>query len=90
MGDGQHAVPVHQHFKRRLDLTLGLGVERSGRLVQHQDRRVLQEGAHDRRLPALATGQADAVFAHNPQAMPRITLFWIAWQGLQASQRPQA
>ena len=45
------------------DRFLGLDVERRGRLVQQQDRRVLQEGAGDRDPLALAAGKLDAALA---------------------------
>ena len=47
----------------RLDLLLGLGVERRGRLVEQQDARVLQDGAGDRDALLLAAGELQAALA---------------------------
>jgi hypothetical protein len=46
-----------------LDRRLDLGVERRGRLVEHQDRRVLQQHAGDGDALALAAGELDAALA---------------------------
>jgi hypothetical protein len=47
-----------------LDVPLGLGVERRGRLVEKQDRRVLQERAGDAHALLLAARQLQPAFAH--------------------------
>jgi predicted amidohydrolase len=44
-------------------IALGLGIERRGRFVEDQDRRVLQEHARDRQPLLLAAGQFDAALA---------------------------
>ena len=54
---------LHQRLQRGLHLPLGFGVERRGRLVEDQDRRVLEQRARDRQALALAAGQAHAVLA---------------------------
>ena len=46
-----------------LDVALGFGVERGGRLVEQDDRRVLDQRAGDGDALALAAGQLHAVFA---------------------------
>ena len=49
--------------QRRLHLALAFVVERRGRLVEQQDRRVLQHGARDRHALALAAREPDAMLA---------------------------
>ena len=46
-----------------LDRGLDLAVERGGGLVEHQDRRVLEDHARDRDALALAAGELDAALA---------------------------
>src|SRR5690606_15196818 len=65
VGDHQGGAAVHQPLQRRLHDGFALGVQRAGRLVQQQDRRVLQEGAGDGDALALAAGQAGARLAHS-------------------------
>ena len=43
MGDDQGGAALHQPVERGLDLALALGIERRGRLVEKQDRRILQD-----------------------------------------------
>ena len=45
---------VHQAIERLLHQRLAFGIERRGRLVEQQDRRVLQDGAGDGDALALA------------------------------------
>ncbi len=52
MGDHQCGAALGDRFKRGLDIPLGLGVERRGGFVEHQDRRVLQD----------CPGDGDALF----------------------------
>ena len=57
-------VPVlAQPVDRFLDARLGLDVERAGRLVEHQDRRVLQDSAGERDALALAARKLAAALA---------------------------
>ena len=63
MGDGDHGAAAHQPVKRLADRLLGFAVERRGRLVEQQDRRILQEGARDGDALPLAAGQLDAAVA---------------------------
>jgi hypothetical protein len=46
-----------------LDARFGLDVERAGRLVEHQDRRVLEHGAGDRDALAFAARKLAAALA---------------------------
>jgi hypothetical protein len=50
-------------LQRRLDLLLGHGVERRGRLVEHQDRRRLEDGAGDGHALLLAARQLEPALA---------------------------
>jgi hypothetical protein len=50
----------HQRPERVLDQRFALGIERTGGLVEDQDRRVLQDRARDRDALALAAGELDA------------------------------
>ena len=63
VGDQERRAAGHQPLQRLLHLRLALGVERAGRLVEQQDRRVLQEGAGDGDPLALAAGQPRAGLA---------------------------
>ena len=70
MRDRDHGAPAHQPAERLADRLLGFAVERGGRLVEQQDRRVLQEGARDRDALALSARQLDAAVAdHGRQAL---------------------
>ena len=61
--DDDRRAAVHHFGKRCLHARLGFIVERRGRLVEHQDRRVADDGAGDRQALALAARQRHAVFA---------------------------
>ena len=63
VGDGDHGLAGHQPVERLLDRRLDLGVERAGRLVEDEDRRVLEEDAGDRDALPLAAGELDAALA---------------------------
>ena len=63
VGDDDRRAVVHQPLERLLDQPLGFGVERGGRLVEQQDRRVAQQRAGDREALALAARQPRAAFA---------------------------
>ena len=70
-GDGRQAVryhnrgtSLHKILKGVLHQRLAFGVERAGRLVQHQDGGVREDGARDRYALALPAGQLDAAFSH--------------------------
>ena len=55
--------PARQPLQRLLHRALALGVERAGRLVEQQDRRVAQDRAGDREALALAAGEHHAALA---------------------------
>ena len=61
--DGDHRLAAHQRAEALLDRGLDLAVERRGRLVEHEDRRVLQDHAGNRDALPLAAGQLDAALA---------------------------
>ena len=63
VGDGQHGLAPHHHFQRLLDFGLDLAVERRGRLVQHQDRRVLEDRPGQRDPLPLAAGKLHPALA---------------------------
>ena len=54
MGDGDGGPVFDQGIERLLDLALGGGVQRRGRLVEQQDGRVLEQRPRDRQPLALA------------------------------------
>ena len=56
-------LPFISVVEARLDRGLDLGIERGGRLVQHQDRRVLQDHARDGDALALAARKLHAALA---------------------------
>ena len=55
--------PLRHAVERVLDFLLGVAVERRGRLVQHQDRRPLQNGAGDGDALLLAAGKLQPALA---------------------------
>ena len=56
--------PLQQPGQRSLHLVLGFRIERCGRLVEEDDRSVLDQRARDRDALALAAGELQSVFAH--------------------------
>ena len=63
VGDDQGRAVLHRGFERRLHHPFTLGIECAGRLVEQQQRRVLQDRAGDADALALAAGQAHAALA---------------------------
>src|SRR5208283_5004877 len=63
VGDDDRRSALTQGMQRLLDRLLGFGVERRGRLVKKDDRRVLEEGAGDRDALALPARQLHAVLS---------------------------
>ena len=63
--DHQRSRGSHQSPQRLLYVTLRLGVERAGRLVEDQHGRALEHGLGDGYPLALAPGQLEAPFAHD-------------------------
>jgi len=63
MRDGDHGLALHQGAEARLDRGLDFAVERRGRLVEDENRRVLEDDAGDGDALALAAGQFDAALA---------------------------
>src|SRR5262249_7982109 len=61
MCDHDRRSPLAEVLDRALNLTLGLRIERSRRLVEQDDRRVLEQGARDGDALALAAGDLQAV-----------------------------
>ncbi len=63
MGEDQRRAALHQPVERFLDHRLVLGIDGRQRLVEHQDRRVAQQGAGDGDALALAARELDALLA---------------------------
>jgi hypothetical protein len=63
MRDHDRRAPLHQAVERRLHQGLALGVERRGRFVKQEQRRVTQDCARDSYALALSTGERDATLA---------------------------
>ena len=61
--DHQRGAIAHQPFERRLHQLLAFGIERRGRFVEQQQRRIAQDRARDRNALALAARQRDAALA---------------------------
>ena len=55
--------PCHQPVESGLDLALAFRIERGGRLVEKQDRRILQDRPGNRETLALAARQGHAALA---------------------------
>ena len=63
VGDGDHRSSGGEGFERLLDLLFRFGIERRGRFVEQEDRRIFQEGARDGQALLLATGEQTALVA---------------------------
>src|SRR5215472_9197778 len=63
MGNGDDGAPPHELVELFLDRRLDFGIERRGRFVQDQDRRVLEDDASERDALALAARELDAALA---------------------------
>ncbi len=61
--DGDHGLAFHQRAEARLDRGFHFAVERRGRFVEDEDRRVLENDARDGDALALAAGELDAALA---------------------------
>ena len=61
--DHERGAMAHQLFQRGLHQRLAFGIERRGRFVQQQQRRIAQDRARDRDALALAAGQRHAALA---------------------------
>ena len=61
--DRDDRAALHQIVQRGLDQLFGFGIQRAGRLIQQQDRRVLQQRPRDRQPLALTAGQHHAAVA---------------------------
>ena len=64
MGDDQCGPPPHRLLQSRLDAALGFAVQGGGRLVQDQDRRILEQRPGDGHPLPLAAGQHQAILSH--------------------------
>src|SRR5687767_4824888 len=63
MGDDEHRPPLEQPIDRLLDEPLRFGIERGGRLVEDENRRIDEERARDRDALPLSAGQASAALS---------------------------
>src|ERR1700733_8017147 len=63
VGYDDRGAALAERAQRLLDRLLGLRIERRGRFVEQDDRRVLEEGAGDGDALALAAGKLRAVLA---------------------------
>ena len=61
--DDEGGAAIAQLVDRQLDALLGFDVERAGRFVEHQDRRILEDRAGDGDALALAAGKLRAALA---------------------------
>ena len=60
VGDDERRAVAREAGERLLHEPLRFGIERARRLVEQQDRRVLEDGARERQPLALAAGQTQA------------------------------
>src|SRR5262245_25334283 len=63
MGDRDHGLAFHQAQQLLLDRELDLAVERRRRLVEHENRRVLEDHACERNALALSARELHAALA---------------------------
>ena len=61
--DGERRSSLHQLFERLLHEVFGLVVQRAGRFVEDQDRRIFQKHPRDGDALLLSAGEADAALA---------------------------
>src|SRR5882724_7691846 len=64
VGDDERGAALHEPFHRFHDRGFGLDIHRTGRLIQDQDRCILQESSGDRNALALPAGEAHATLTH--------------------------
>ena len=64
VGNRDHRLALHQRVEALLDRGLDFQIERRGRLVKDEDRRVLQQHARDGDALALSARQLDAALAN--------------------------
>src|SRR5947207_7200226 len=65
VGDANGRAALHQIFESRLNGPFGLSVERTGGLVQYQNRRVSQDGPGNGDALTLAAGKRHALFPNH-------------------------
>ena len=82
--------PGDQAVHRLLDLALGLGVDRAGRLVEDQDARIVQQGARDGDPLALAARQRVAALADHGVVAVRQPADEVVGVGRARRRRPPA
>ncbi len=88
--DGNDGASAHQPVELLLDRRLDLGIERRGRFVQDQDRRILEDHPSNRDALALPAGELDAALAHmRVEAAPSLPIFerLDEFQGMGAHRR---
>ena len=73
VGDHQRRAPLGETIKRGLNLALGGGIQRAGRLVQNEHTRVFQEDTGDGDALLLAAGEHDAALADEPGVLSRVS-----------------
>src|SRR5215467_8462109 len=72
MCDHECGPPSHHLFERSEKLAFRLRIERAGRLIEDENRRILQESACDRQTLAFAPGECPAPLADRCCKSPRI------------------
>ena len=78
MRDHQGRASSHQLANRLLDVEFVVRVDARGRLVEHQDRRILKQGARDREPLALPTGQVLPALGQNG-VVARMVSSTVSW-----------
>src|SRR6266852_2045803 len=64
VSDGDDGATLHQAVEGLQDELLGLGIQRGGRLVENEDRRIADDGARDLDALLLAAGERHAFFPY--------------------------
>jgi hypothetical protein len=72
--DDERRAVLRDFRELRLDRFLGVRIERGRRLVEDEDRRVLEERARDRHALLLAAGELEAALAHRALPLHRQAL----------------
>ncbi len=70
MRNHHHSAVLHQVGQRGLHQRFAFGVERRRRLVENEDRRVLEDGARNGDALAFAAGEPETLSRRSPSRSP--------------------
>src|SRR5581483_1305944 len=82
VGNDKRRAILHEHIEGLLHQTLAFRIESTGRLIENEDCRVLQDGAGDGHALPLPAGKLDAALAHEGAVAFRKTADEVVGVGL--------